>query len=216
MQTTGGDHHVKFSRPAGEARRGPANELIASRLLGQLGVDRGEVALVELPGEVRAADPTLADVIGNLGLGMPRLAPATDVAGSVLDSSRDTADRDVLAQVVVLRWLQNTDHAGTNNWMVVGDRLMAVDYASTPTDDVWRGATQIGSGIIDHGGLNGRIAGMDASVSAQVRGALDRIDEETVRTILSQVPAEWATDDEKAVMLAELMRRKEELLAELQ
>lgn len=32
-----------------------------------LGVDRGELAFMELPDEVRAADPTLTEVIGNFG-----------------------------------------------------------------------------------------------------------------------------------------------------
>ncbi len=50
MQTTEGDFHVKFPRSTGEARRGPANEMIAARLLERLGVDRGALALVGVAG----------------------------------------------------------------------------------------------------------------------------------------------------------------------
>jgi len=214
MQTPHGDFLAKFPRWDGESRRGPANELIAGRLLERLGVERGRMALIELPDEIKAADPDFAPVIGNLGLGVARIE-AMDVAGAVSDAARNTSDHDVLAQVAVLRWLQNSDHS-SGNWMLRGDQLVAVDFAATPTDDVWRGVNRINSGLADHGGLNGRVDSMDPAVRAGVCGEIRAITEEVLKTILDEIPSEWATVEEKAVMLAELLRRKEELLAELQ
>lgn len=214
MQTPQGDFLAKFPRVDGEGRRGPANELLATRLLERLGIERGRMALIELPDEIKDADPVFAPVIGNMGLGVARI-DAVDVAAPVLDAARNTTDHDVLAQVAVLRWLQNNDHGG-GNWMLRGDQLVAVDFAATPTDDVWRGVNRLNSGVTDHGGLNSRIDAMDGAARAGVRGEIGAITEEIVSTILDEIPNEWATADEKAVMLAELLRRKEELLVELQ
>jgi len=214
MQTPHGDFLVKFPRPDGESRRGPANELVAGRLLERLGLERGAMALIELPDEIKAADPGFAPVIGNLGLGVARIE-AIDVAGAVVDAARDTSDHDILGQVAVLRWLQNNDHGG-GNWMLRGDQLIAVDFAATPTDDVWRGANRINAGPTDHGGLNVRVDSMSATVRAGVGEEIRAISELALKSILDEIPDEWATADEKAVMLAELLRRKEELLAELQ
>jgi hypothetical protein len=100
--------------------------------------------------------------------------------------------------------------------MLNGDQLVAVDFAATPTDDIWRGDNHISSGATDYGGLNGRVDAMDAGVREEVRGELRAITGEILKTILDEIPGEWATGDEKAVILAELLRRKEELLAELQ
>jgi hypothetical protein len=214
MQTPHGDFLVKFPRPDGESRRGPANELIAGRLLERLGLERGAMALIELPDEIKAADPGFAPVIGNLGLGVARIE-AIDVVGAVVDAARDTTDHDILAQVAVLRWLQNNDHGG-GNWMIRGDQLTAVDFAATPTDDVWRGANRITSGPTDHGGLNVRVDSMPAAVRGGVRDEIRDISEVALKSMLDEIPDEWATAEEKAVMLAELLRRKEELLVELQ
>jgi hypothetical protein len=172
------------------------------------------MAVVNLPPEVRATDGGFNDITSDRGVGLERMR-ADDIPGSVADAARDTPDEELLAQVVSMRWLQNTDHGGNNNWMLRDGNVVAVDFAATPAEEVWTGAAHIPAGIVDHGGLRARIDAMSPEVRAAMAARIAGVGEAELDAILDQIPGEWATLDERRIMRTELLRRKEEVLDDL-
>jgi hypothetical protein len=215
MPTPDGEFHVKFARPDAEATHAPINELLAARLIEHLNGNRPVMAIVEIPDALRKADPDLAPILSPNGFGVRRMEGATDASDAILQLAAESAPEDELfAEFVVLTWLQNGDHGG-GNWMIWGERVIAVDFASSPSDAVWSGGT-LQEARVDHGSLRARIDRVEDHVRSEVCRRAASLTASGIAEMMSEAPSDWATADERRHVTAELERTKEALLAEFQ
>ena len=212
MPTPEGVFYVKFVRPDTEAWHGPLNELLANQILGTLGCDRPHLAWVLLPDAIRNADADLAAVERSWGLGVASLPLAIDLYGpQILAAAEYAPDHELLSQHVVLTWLQNMDHRG-KNFVGVGTRVVAIDFAGAPADPVWAGA-RLGDERPDHGGIAARLSRIGDSVRANVLDRLQSIGHGEVLEMLQDGHPDWSTPAERDHVAAEAMRTKEDVIA---
>lgn len=213
IPTRDGTFHAKFVLSGGEGRRAPINELLANKLLGYLGADRPQLALIEIPEVIKAGAPEVSGMNGNCALGMQRLEGAVDLDGvAIEDAARDAPDDELFAQYVVLTWLQNSDHAN-HNFIAVGKRVVAIDFAATPDDGVWQGG-QLGEARLEHGQLRSRIDRVADDVRSDLLNRLRNLSKDGIIEMTRDAPAEWATEQEREHVASELERTKEALLAD--
>lgn len=193
-----------------ERRWGPCNELLANYLLGLLGAPRAGLAIVHVDRALRSRSPDLHDVICDEAFGEPAIDPAPPnlPRHTIPILANMTPDDVLLAQDAVLRWLGNTDHSW-NNWMEVGGRVYAIDFAATPLAEVWTRGAAIARGLHDeYGGMNTRLSVCPPAAIAGLRSRLDAITRQDIGTILARLPGPWATATERGNVLGALMRRK--------
>jgi hypothetical protein len=213
VQTTPlGTFHVKYPRPDGEGRRAPINELLANRLLEQLGVSRPRLVLVRMSAQVRKSDSFFDDLTGNVGLGVERVESAADLPmDQVPDAARRTPVPDVLAMFLALTWLQDSDHTG-GNWMESDNKLFPVDLASGPIDEVWRGTQPLGEQRFDYGGLRSEIDAMPHDDRSDVLARIAALTASDLRAMMKGVPRGWASTAERKTVISELLRTREGLI----
>lgn len=211
LLTTGGQKHVKFLRPDGEGPHALANEYLANRILQLLGVERPGLSLVILPGELKRAAPELREVTSDVGIGLDAL-PAQDLCGSMIAAMAEKApDAELLAQCLVLDWIQSNDHWG-KNFLGTDHRVLAIDFAGAPAEERWR-CQPFDGPERDHGGLRERVQRVDPSIRRSVIEAFDRLDEDTLRNIANEMPGAWASPTERDDIVRKLMARKEAVRA---
>jgi hypothetical protein len=212
MPTPEGAFYVKFVRSDSDAWHGPLNELLANRLLEAIGCERPTLGLVRLHAAIRDSEPSLAAVEHGTGLGIASLPLAIDLYGPAILAAAQTApDVELLAQHAVLTWVQNIDHRG-KNFVSVGDRVVAIDFAGSPFDTVWAGRP-LTEDRIDHGSLGTRLAAIPGAIRDAVLDRLRSVSDETLGAILEQAPSGWSTPAEREHIVAEAMRTKEGVVA---
>ncbi len=211
MLTTGGVKQVKFLRRDGEGPHALANEYVANRILQYLGASREGLCLVELPEALRNAVPELSGVTCLKGLGLDWLRLPLDLTGPQIAATAERSpDAELFAQYLVLEWIQSNDHRGKNFLCVDHDRVVAIDFAGSPGEEQWRCHPFDGPDY-DHGGLAERVRRTSQSAREAVLAAFDRVDADTLRRIVEEMPREWGSPDDCDRMIKKLVARKEEV-----
>jgi hypothetical protein len=168
---------------------------------------------VRVTGALRGSDAELAGVQSEFGIGIERIAGATDLgdAAAIADAATRAPANEVFAEFLVLTWLQNTDHEN-HNYLQVGDRVVAIDFAATPSDDVWNGG-QLGEARAGHA-LRGRVDQLAHHERSGVIDAITALDRNEIREMLEDVPDAWATNDARDHIASELDRVRRALVAD--
>lgn len=174
----------------------------------------GQATPVAWSPDVIAREPSLAQVTYPTGFGLDRM-PWSDLGGPLIAQAAESAsDGELLAQLVVLTWLQVQDHED-HNFMQDGNRVLAVDFASGPRDAVWEGVASLTEERPDHGRLRDRVARSTPEAKAETRRRLKAIDAEALDADLAEMPESWATPAERVRVRDELLRVKDGIIRDL-
>lgn len=217
----GVDYHVKVpcGTPAdAEVWYGPANEMLADHLLAVLGVTgRPRAALIQF------APDAFTEFEGQTTRNSPHAHPGSRVAygREVLDAPTRWVEsptpgriRDVVAQDIVLRWMgAEGDHALHDKGFLDADGVpVAIDFGGVNLCRSWQAPGDHDEPLraLPYGGLLPwiRLLHRETQIVGDLADALRVLDEDRVRDAVQATPAEWATDDAKERVIAELRRRQ--------
>jgi hypothetical protein len=169
---------------------------------------------VEMPQDLVSHSAELGDLLSRVGLGTDRM-PWPDLNGPAIAAAAERSpDAELLAQHVVLTWLQVQDHED-HNFMQDGEHVVAIDFATGPPDAVWEGLSALGEERRDHGRLGDRLQRVPAGVRESTRVAVDALGASVLDDILGDMPGEWALPEERHRIRDELLRTKEALVRDL-
>jgi hypothetical protein len=140
--------------------------------------------------------------------------PVFDLVGDQIKQvANSTSDEVVFAQALILEMIGSQDHAGKNFVRRYGgDELIAIDFASSPSDEVWDCAP-IADPPIDHWQLANRLASIDASTKQALVRRLQVVDVTSLKVIVEDIPEAWASRSARDLLVGKLLERKEVLLA---
>jgi hypothetical protein len=111
---------------------------------------------------------------------------------------------ELLAQHLVKAWLQ----VYQQDFVKLGDRVIAIDFASGLHPFVWWGREPLGTKIRGHHGEASVLSRIDQGTRDGVRARFDAIDGRALQGIFEEFPDDWATREEYARIKSELLRTK--------
>jgi hypothetical protein len=162
---------------------------------------------------LRLSDSELAAIGSEFGMGIERIPGATDLgdAPAIADAAERAPSAEIFAQFLVLTWLQNGDH-DSHNYLQVGERVVAIDFAGSPADQVWSGG-QLSENRADHG-LRRSIDLMAHDERSGVISHMTALDRDAIREMLEDAPDGWASSEARDHMAVELERVRTALVAD--
>lgn len=217
-------YHVKL--PCGPERSaepwwGPANELIADRLMAQVGIARPRHALVRFPGAAldglsRLAPPAHPDRHPTDVLGFGREILRAKEAWVPWDRINPGQHAWLVAQDAVLRWLgAGADHTRRDKgFLACPSGPIAIDLGGTDLGAAWERAGETTRRVgCDYGGLRAGFASIERRLIGDALARIVSLEPSFLRTVVGAVPDEWASAEARGWVLDELLERRRWLLA---
>jgi hypothetical protein len=212
MPTWDGDKVVRLAGPDEEGVFSLADQLLGSGIAERLGLYQPRRWIVEIPDRIARVAGWSSKLRHRLGAGVDvdaAFAVELDNAVVIAGFRPQASGQSVLATVVTLDWLRLGDHA-EHNFVFKDGQIIPIDFASAPSEDAWRSASQSPPTGEDPGGLRTELARVTQSESDAVRTRFDRLGETAMNRILRAIPRE-ITEGLQDNVIKVLLDRKQEV-----
>lgn len=193
-------------------QRAIVNEQVVARIGALIGAPVCEVDIIELPQELCALEPQLADVAPGLGHGVRYVADTSDREGV-----KHTAEPGNVPRFAALQVLYTLTHAGDHQLIystIAPHIVYSVDHGHFfPSGPNWTVNTLAACPPVQQLDPTFAACGIAANELKVIRPVLAAATDEKLQEIVGSVPAAWGIGDaERSSMHDFLVRRRGEVL----